>query len=293
VGLVGLWPRSKPKPVPLPLVTPKAATPSAPARQPPRPGKPWTNSLGLTYVPLDGVHFSKTETRVRDFDAFVSATGYDAVGGMYSLQRDGFKQHGHDWRNPGFPQTPEHPVVGISWEDANQFCAWLTQKERAEGALNGAQYYRLPSDREWSMAAGLGNETGATPEERSGRIKGVYPWGKTFPPPSEAGNYAGSEARTGTPDRWSSVPSYHDPFPRTCAVASITANRHGLTELGGNVWEWCMDPYNKTTKWRVLRGGSWATSNAEEMLSSYRRGFDPSFRHDDVGFRCVIATEGR
>jgi formylglycine-generating enzyme required for sulfatase activity len=76
-------------------------------------------------------------------------------------------------------------------------------------------------------------------------------------------------------------------------VASITANRHGLAELGGNVWEWCMDPYNKTMKWRVLRGGSWATSNAEEMLSSYRRGFDPSFRHDDVGFRCVIATEGR
>jgi formylglycine-generating enzyme required for sulfatase activity len=44
--------------------------------------------------------------------------------------------------------------------------------------------------------------------------------------------------------------------------------------------------------WRTLRGGSWATSRAEETLSSYRRGYDPLFRSDDVGFRCVIATNG-
>ncbi|MGB8169115.1 MAG: SUMF1/EgtB/PvdO family nonheme iron enzyme, partial [Chthoniobacteraceae bacterium] len=291
--IAALWPRSTSVPVATPLAAPKTTAPVAPARQPPRPGKQWTNSLGMAYIPLDGVHFAKSETRVRDFEAFVTATGYDAVGGMYSLQRDGFKQHNHAWNNPGFPQTPEHPVVGVSWEDANQFCNWLTQKERAEGALNGAQYYRLPSDREWSLAAGLTSESGATAEERSGKIKGVYPWGKFFPPPNNAGNYAGSEARPGTPDRWATIPGYHDPFPRTCAAASFAPNSAGLTELGGNVWEWCLDPYNKTTRWRVLRGGSWATSSAEEMLSSFRRGFDPNFRHDDVGFRCVIATDGR
>jgi formylglycine-generating enzyme required for sulfatase activity len=70
-------------------------------------------------------------------------------------------------------------------------------------------------------------------------------------------------------------------------------NANGIGELGGNVWEWCLDLYNTTTKWRVLRGGSWSTSNPDELLTSFRRGFDPSFRHDDVGFRCVIATEGR
>jgi formylglycine-generating enzyme required for sulfatase activity len=247
----------------------------------------------MAYVPLGDIHFAKAETRVRDFEAFVNATGYDAVGGMYSLQRDGFKQHGHSWKEPGFPQTPEHPVVGISWEDANQFCAWLTQKERAEGALTGAQYYRLPSDREWSIAAGLAGESSATPEARSEKIKSVYPWGRTFPPPNDAANYAGSEARPNTPDRWPTIAQFHDAYPRTAPAGSFAPNEKGIGELGGNVWEWCLDAYNTTTKWRVLRGGSWATSGADELLSSFRRGFDPNFRHDDVGFRCVIATEGR
>lgn len=297
VALVGLiasiWPRNPDTKAPTPAPISKASTPVAPARPPLRAGRAWTNSLGMAYVPFDGIHFAKSETRVCDFGAFVNATGYDAVGGMYSLQRGGFKQHGHAWNNPGFQQAPEHPVVGVSWEDANQFCAWLTQKERAEGTLNGAQYYRLPSDREWSLAAGLTSETGATPEDRRGKIKDVYPWGKVFPPPSGAGNYAGSEARPTTPERWATISGYHDPFPRTGAAGSFAPNAAGLTELGGNVWEWCLDPYNKTTRWRVLRGGSWATSSAGEILSSFRRGFDPNFRHDDVGFRCVIATDGR
>jgi formylglycine-generating enzyme required for sulfatase activity len=58
------------------------------------------------------------------------------------------------------------------------------------------------------------------------------------------------------------------------------------------VWEWCQDKYQANMNWRTLRGGSWATSKPEEMLSSYRRGYDPYFRSDDVGFRCVIASEG-
>ena len=53
-----------------------------------------------------------------------------------------------------------------------------------------------------------------------------------------------------------------------------------------------MDRFNQSTNWRVLRGGSWATARPEEMLSSYRRGYDPLFRMDDVGFRVVIAPEG-
>ena len=68
-------------------------------------------------------------------------------------------------------------------------------------------------------------------------------------------------------------------------------NALGLYGLGGNVWEWCKDRFNQTTNWRVLRGGSWATSRPEEMLSSYRRGYDPRFRMDDVGFRLVIDAQ--
>lgn len=85
---------------------------------------------------------------------------------------------------------------------------------------------------------------------------------------------------------------YRDSFPRTAPAGATLANALGLHGLGGNVWEWCMDRFNQSTNWRALRGGSWATSRPEEMLSSYRRGYDPLFRMDDVGFRVVIAPEG-
>jgi formylglycine-generating enzyme required for sulfatase activity len=258
-----------------------------------RPGKPWSNSLGMRFVPLGEIHIAAWQTRVRDFDAFVEATSYDAIGGMSSVViQNGFKLNDMSWKNPGFAQTPEHPVIGVSWEDANQFCAWLTQKERSEGALTAFQSYRLPTDREWSEAVGLADERGATPEERSGKIKGVYPWGSTFPPPVDAGNYAGGESRAGAPQTWAVIAGFHDSFPRTAPVSAFKANAYGLCSLGGNVWEWCMDKYNHSMTWRTLRGGSWATSRAEEMLSSYRRGYDPLFRCDDVGFRCVIAGDG-
>ena len=276
-----------------PGATPAAKPAATAPRQPPQRGQPWKNSLGMRYVPLGGVWVATTETRVRDYQAFYEARGYDLTGGMLSLQRDSFKEHNHTWQTPGFPQSPEHPVVGVSWDDAQLFCEWLTAKERGEGALTGAQFYRLPTDREWSEAVGLPVESGATPEERSGKVKGVWPWGKTWPPPANAGNYAGAEAKPGVPDNFAVIPNgWRDAFPRTCAVPGHVPNALGISDLGGDVWEWCGDLFNDKTKWRVLRGGSWATARPEEMLSSHRVGFDPSFRQDDVGFRCVIATDG-
>ena len=271
-----------------PGATPATKPIATAPRQPPQPGKPWKNSLDMRYVPVGDIWMAVTETRVRDYQAFNDARGYDLTGGMLSHQADGFKEHNHTWQNPGFPQSPEHPVVGVSRDDALQFCEWLTNKERAEGALTAAQSYRLPTDREWSEAAGLPLENGATPEERSGKIKGVYPWGKAWPPPANAGNYAGSEARPGTDPKFQVIPNYHDAFPRTCPVP----NTPGISDLGGNVWEWCGDLFNKTPNWYVQRGGSWATARPDEMLASFRRGIPSNFRYDDTGFRCVIATDG-
>jgi len=244
-------------------------------------------------MPMGDLYVSAWQTRVRDFEAFVRATGYDAVGGMFSaVTQNGFKLNTMSWKAPGFVQTPDHPVVGVSWEDANQFCEWLTKKERSEGTLATFQRYRLPTDREWSRAAGLEREPGATPEDRSGKIQGLYPWGTAFPPPNNFGNYAGSESRPGTPSTWTVIPGFHDAFPRTAPVSAFNANARGLCCMGGNVWEWCIDRFEETMNWRTLRGGSWATSRPEELLVSYRRGYGPLFRCDDVGFRCVIAADG-
>ncbi|MBV9998415.1 MAG: SUMF1/EgtB/PvdO family nonheme iron enzyme [Verrucomicrobia bacterium] len=256
-------------------------------------GRPWVNSLEMRFVPLDNIQMAVWPTRVRDFQAFVQATGYDAMGGMSSvIVRDGFRLATMGWKNPGFVQTADHPVVGVSWEDANQFCAWLTQKERQAGLLGAADRYRLPTDREWSAAVGLANEPGAVPEDRDGKVKGLYPWGRTFPPPPGAGNYAGAESSAGAPESWTVISGYRDPFPRTAPVSALTPNPRGLCSVGGNVWEWCLDRFNAVLPWRTLRGASWATSRAEEMLSSSRRGYNPYFRSDDVGFRCVIAADG-
>jgi serine/threonine protein kinase/formylglycine-generating enzyme required for sulfatase activity len=268
------------------------ATAAPGSHPPPEPGKPWTNSLEMRFVPMGELYVSVWETRKRDFEAFVEATNYDAVGGMSSaVTQNGFKLNEMSWKSPGFQQTPDDPVVGVCWEDANQFCAWLTRKERSEGTLPTFQSYRLPTDREWSHAVGLEYEQGNTPRDRTGK-KVVYPWGGTFPPPNDSANYAGSESRVDTPDTWSVIPGFHDAFPRTAPVSAFQANARGLYSMGGNVWEWCMDKFENTMNWRTLRGGSWATSRAEELLSSYRRGYGPLFRCDDIGFRCVIATDG-
>jgi formylglycine-generating enzyme required for sulfatase activity len=297
LAVIALWSRWRPAPPPLPEGLPSAAaiesTKSVRVRTPgPEIGKPWTNSLAMPFMALGKAHLGVLKVRVRDFAAFVDASHYDAEGGMYSWQHDGFKEHGHSWRNPGFPQTMEHPVVGISWEDANKFCEWLTQKERGEGTLNSSQAYRLPTDREWDLAVGLPEDPGTVPEERSSKVKDVYPWGTVFPPDSNDRNYAGSESKVNVPDNWSTLLNYRDPYPRTRPATDLKPNAQGFCDLGGNAWEWCDDRYNARMSWRVLRGGSWATSRQEEMLSSYRQKYDPTFRHDDVGFRCIVANVG-
>jgi serine/threonine protein kinase len=294
-GLVWIFLAISSNPAPPALVATPPPTPAkmTVAKSPPQGGKSWTNTLEMRFVPLGNIHVAVWQTRLRDFNAFVEVTSYDAVGGMSSvIVANGFKLNAMSWKNPGFAQTPEHPVVGVSWEDANQFCLWLTRKERSEGALTPFQSYRMPTDLEWSEAVGLSHEQGATPEDRSAKIKGVYPWGNSFPPPIDSANYAGSESRVDAPETWAVIPGFHDAFPRTAPVSAFRPNARDLCCVGGNVWEWCLDKYNRTMTWRTLRGGSWATSRAEETLSSYRRGYDPLFRRDDVGFRCVIASDG-
>jgi formylglycine-generating enzyme required for sulfatase activity len=294
-GLVWFFLANSPHPASSPIVaTPQPTSVKiVAARSPPQSGQSWTNTLEMRFVPLGNIHIAVWQTRLRDFNAFVEVANYDAVGGMSSvIVANGFKLNAMSWKNPGFAQTPDHPVVGVSWEDTNQFCAWLTRKERSEGALTPFQSYRMPTDLEWSEMVGLPHEQGATPEDRSGKIKGVYPWGNSFPPPADSANYAGSESRVDAPATWAVIPGFHDAFPRTAPVAAFRPNARGLCCVGGNVWEWCLDKYNRTMNWRTLRGGSWATSRTEETLSSYRRGYDPLFRSDDVGFRCVIASDG-
>jgi Sulfatase-modifying factor enzyme 1/Trypsin-like peptidase domain len=250
---------------------------------------PWENSLGMRFVPVSGteVLFSIWDTRVRDFQAFVEQTKYDATGGMWSLGKDGWKQGRGTWKDPGFQQGATHPVVGVDWTDSKAFCDWLTKIEQAHGLLPKEMVYRLPTDEEWSLAIGLGYEVGFTPEERNQRIPQVFPWGKEWPPPSGSGNYAGDEFKIGNePTAWTGIKGYNDGWPRTSPAGTFRPNAFGLYDMGGNVQQWCEDWYDSTEK--VVRGSSWANYVYPALLSGNRVHGNPTDRQDSTGFRCVV-----
>ncbi|NLH75039.1 MAG: formylglycine-generating enzyme family protein [Verrucomicrobia bacterium] len=71
-------------------------------------------------------------------------------------------------------------------------------------------------------------------------------------------------------------------------MGSFTWNRHGLYDMGGNVWEWCEDWYDNGWKYRVLRGASWGNCGPRLLLSSRRCIGSPDVRLGDIGFRCVL-----
>ena len=234
-----------PRPAPVPVIpmveAPVIVTPTTATRD-----RPFENQLGMKFVPVVNytngkkVLFSIWETRVRDFQAFRAAT---------EGERD-------------------HPVVNVSWEDAAAFCEWLSRRE--------GKTYRLPTDHEWSLAVGIGERESVTasPEDKDNKINYVYPWGTTWPPPNEVGNY-GSSLNC-------------EAFERTAPVGSFSLNRFGLYDLGGNVWEWCSDWYDSDQKHRVLRGGSWYRNDSSNLLSSYRDYGTPANRRDNLGFRVVL-----
>ncbi len=263
------------------VVTPPPATVSAPA-------SPFTNSLGMKFVPVPGtkVMFCIHDTRVRDFAAFAAGANYDYSHGERTFLMgtgDDENRNGHSWKNPGIPQTDDHPVTCVSWDDARAFCAWLSRKE--------GKNYRLPTDHEWSVAVGIGGQEqeSASPESKNGKILASYPWGVGYPPPKDAGNYPGSEARDKNwPANSPTVSGFTDPFPRTSPVGSFKPNRYGLYDMGGNVWQWCQDTYSSQGDARVLRGGSWYYGTPAGLLSSFRLKLRPTFRNNDLGFRVVL-----
>jgi formylglycine-generating enzyme required for sulfatase activity len=172
--------------------------------------------------------------------------------------------------------------VNVSWQDAVAFCDWLSKREGRD--------YRLPTDAEWSVAVGLGKESGSTPEEKSNKIEGVYPWGRSWPPPKGAGNYNRKEDGNEF-SQYSDIPGT-DGVSYTSSVGSFEENRYGLYDMGGNVSECCLDWYDSSKyQSRVMRGKCWL-ADGEGGLSSSSRGFTgpTTNRGYSDGFRCVVSV---
>jgi formylglycine-generating enzyme required for sulfatase activity len=259
--------------------------------------EPRANTLGMKFVPVPGtaVLFSIWETRVRDFAAFVDATDHQAVGNVYSLDPvdQQWKVHPtNTWRSPGFEQTPDHPVVNVSWNDIQVFSRWLTERERAAGMISAAEEYRLPTDAEWSAAIGPTR----------------FAWGKEWPPPPRSGNYWGTEH---VDSKRPVIEGYDDEAPFPAPVGGYPPNAYGLYDLSGNVWEWLADYYRKDLNpedilrenpplnddrggryYRTMRGGGWVDASPLYLRSDFR-GFGQVHNRYCVGFRLVLAPVAR
>jgi formylglycine-generating enzyme required for sulfatase activity len=260
----------------------------ASARSEPRPGCPassrWTNQLGMVFVPVPPTHaaFSIYETRVSDFAAFAATQP---------------KLDGTNWNHALYHNvTPvsagaNYPVVAVSWNDATAFCRWLTETERDQNLIPPGAVYRLPTDAEWSWAAGIGDrETGATPKAKNAKLKDVYPWGTQFPPPPGTGNFA-DQAALNYFKKWPNIPGYDDGYVTTAPVGSFKPNGFGLYDLAGNAAEWCEDSYDGTSSRRELRGGSWVNTGPKSLWASTRMSVGPNRFSVITGFRCVLAWE--
>ncbi|RLA32547.1 MAG: hypothetical protein DRR11_07945 [Gammaproteobacteria bacterium] len=196
-----------------------------------------------------------------------------------------------------------NPVVNVSWEDAVEYCNWLSAQEgltpvyetkfqRWQQVKPTPDGYRLPTEAEWAWAIRYqGRATAMT-----------FPWGGRMPPRRDSGNFAGKSANALVP---SILPGYDDGFASTAPVGTFTANALGIFDGGGNVAEWVQDYYSVPTPGktepimdpqgpvrgsnRVIRGSSWMDSGIMELRLGYRDfGNGP---RPDVGFRIARNIE--
>ncbi len=221
------------------------------------------------------------EVTVDQWAAFATATGYKTEAehgdGLTKIIRGQWlRDPASNWRNPGFPQSGDYPVVGISWNDAMAFGDWLTKRERAAGRLPDGYRFTLPTEAEWEYAC------------RAGSTEPYMGDPKKLP--------ASMWLRYG--DGVGGIVSK----PNTNPVGAKRANAWGLYDAHGNVFEWCRDWYGDypasavtdpngptTGAQRVMRGGSWYCSSPN-VRSAFRARDVPDTRSSSLGFRLSLSA---
>ncbi len=222
-------------------------------------------------VSIAAFEMSRFEITVGQFRQFVQDNNYRTVAeqngkGCFAWINGEWQQElDRNWQNPGFAQSDDQPVVCISWQDAQAYIAWLSQKT--------GKLYRLPTEAEWEYAARAGTPT-------------RYWWG------DDIGNNNAVCYNCGS--QWDGK--------QTAPVGSLKANAFGLHDTAGNVLEWVQDCWHENythaptdgSAWleagggdcsrRVIRGGSW--NNLPQYLrSAYRFRNYSDLAYFYLGFR--------
>jgi formylglycine-generating enzyme required for sulfatase activity len=229
------------------------------------------------------------EVTLREFRRFVDATGHVVSPGCRvqgtdidpRSQRVEWRDDPQaSWTQPRFRQTQSEdmPVVCVGRVDALAYAAWLAQRTQ--------KAYRLPSETEWEYAAGAGTRT-------------AFPWGNNPDRGCEYANLYDRTSRKALDFGWSHV-DCEDGYAELAPVGKFAANRFGVHDMIGNVWEWTQDCYQLTydsaprdgsavpasaacQQWSV-RGGGWMTRPSRQRHAF--RGRDPNDAHYSYfGFR--------
>lgn len=272
------------------------------------PGYPWERFLNLRdEAPVHAVRISRPfylgrhEVTVGQFRRFIEESGYtpeseaDGTGGYgYNASYDAAKSprgdafEGRDrrysWRNPGFPQGDDHPVVNVTWNDAMAMARWLGKKE--------GRRYRLPTEAEWEYACRAGTRT-------------RYHNGNEPLSLLQIANTFDAAARPYW-ERWRSFAlEGSDGAAFTSPAGQYLPNGFGLHDMLGNVWEWVADWYGEdyyaaspgtdppgpaTGAVRVRRGGSWHTW-ALYARCAFRNWNTPQTRYTLVGMRLLLEVD--
>lgn len=261
-------------------------------------GYPQDGEVPVHRVRLDGFRIDATTVTNAQFARFVEATGYrteaerygtSAVFHLLARARTAdvlgvaagtpwwLNVRGADWAHPHGPlshwsEAPDHPVVHVSWNDAQAYCTWAGR--------------RLPTEAEWEYAA------------RGGLAGRRYPWGDDLTP-------GGRHLCNIWQGRFPVVNTLGDGFLGTAPVRSFPANGYGLYEVAGNVWEWCGDRFHPayyrscpednpqgpaTGEGRVMRGGSYLCH--ESYCNRYRVAARTANTPDSSAGNCGFRTVG-
>ena len=236
-------------------------------------------------VKVSDFYLCRYAVTVTEFQEFIEASGYrtDAEKGNGSWMYEGAEwkeKEGINWRYgvSGIERKAgeyNHPVVHVSWNDADAYCKWRT--------VTTGKKFRLPTEAEWEYACRAGT---TTPFNTSVNI--------TTDQANYNGNYPYNNNREGL---------FRE---NTVAVDMFAPNAWGLHNMHGNVWEWCSDWYGekyydeckakgivdnpdgpKKGSNRVIRGGSWG-SCSECCRSAHRSNCNPGRRSNLIGFRLVF-----